>query len=138
MIAVAALIGVWISSAGDDGDDGGDGGDGGAQTSDSRPGAEHLGMWLTQIATFDGSLSEDRVEQGIESFAAQGLDVDVLRSDDFASLTPGSWVFYAGASTTPEEAVERCVEIGRTDRSQCLARLLSDDEADRGEVRFVQ
>lgn len=131
MIAVAALVGVWIGSTGGNGDGDGSG-------SDPRPGAEHLGEWLTQIATFDGDLSESRAQQGVESFAAQGLDVDVLRSDDFASLPPGSWIFYESASPTADEAVERCVELGRTDRNQCLAVLLSDNEADRDQVEFVQ
>jgi hypothetical protein len=132
VVAVAALIGVWISSGDDDGGVGSDAG------SDPRPGAEHLGQWLTQIATFDGDLPESRVEQGVEAFASQGLEVDVLRSDDFASISPGSWVFYESAWPTGDEAVDRCVEIGRTGRNECLARLLSDDEADRGEVRFVE
>lgn len=128
VIGVAIAVGLWISS----------GGDGGADAdADARQGSEHLGEWLTQIATYDSSQSEDVVDRGISSFAASGLEVDVLLSDDFASLAPGSWTFYESAWPTSDEAVARCVEIGRTERNQCLARLLSDDEADRDQVRFV-
>jgi hypothetical protein len=131
VVGVAIVGGILVSEAIDD-DDGSD--DGGA-AGDERPGSEHLGQWLVQVQTFDSSISTERVQASVDSLAAQDLEVEVLLSDDFASLEPGSWVFYESAWPTAEEAVARCVELGRTDQD-CFARLLSDDPADRDQVQF--
>jgi hypothetical protein len=131
VVGIAILGGIVVSEAISDDDGSGGGGTAG----DERPGSEHLGQWLVQVQTFDSSISTERVQASVDSLAAEGLEVDVLLSDDFASLEPGSWVFYESALPTADEAVARCVELGRTEQN-CFARLLSDDPADRDQVQF--
>jgi hypothetical protein len=131
VVGAAILGGILVSEAISDDD----GSDDGATAGDERPGSEHLGQWLVQIQTFDSSISADRVQASVDALAAEGLEVEVLLSDDFAALEPGSWVFYESALPTADEAAARCVELGRTEQN-CFARLLSDDPADRDQVQF--
>jgi hypothetical protein len=131
VVGVAILGGILVSEAIRDDDGSGDS----ATAGDDRPGSEHLGRWLTQVQTFNRDISADRVQASVDSLAAGGLEVEVLLSDDFASLEPGSWVFYESSWPTADEAVARCVELGRTERN-CFARLLTDDPADRNQVQF--
>ena len=132
VIGIAILGGILVSEAiRDDGSDG----SGTAPINDERPGSEDLGRWLVQIQTFNSGIDADRVQASVDALAAEGLESEVLLSDDFASLEPGSWVFYESSWPTVEEAVARCVELGRTERN-CFARLLTDDPADRDQVQF--
>jgi hypothetical protein len=92
--------------------------------------------WLTIVGTFQGEETPERMAASVTEMAGRGLDVDALRTDALASLEPGLWVLVESDWPTPDEAVERCVELGLEDRSRCFARLASQDEADRQEVRF--
>lgn len=54
-----------------------------------------------------------------------------VRSDDFASLRPGYWVFYApGPFADGQAALSFCAERGRTTPSTCMGRYLSTSPAD--------
>ncbi|MEV5136120.1 serine/threonine protein kinase, partial [Streptomyces syringium] len=56
----------------------------------------------------------------------------MLRSDDYASLNPGYWVFYApGPFASGSEAVSWCAERGRTTRNACVGRYVSHSAGDR-------
>ena len=139
--AVGGLIGWAVVNALQDSPDSTDGevgastAAGGDSVLTAAP-SELQDRWLTIVGTFEGDETPERMADSVTEMAGRGLEVDALRTDALASLEPGLWVLVESDWGTAEEAVARCVELGLADRSRCFARLATDDEADRQQVRF--
>lgn len=109
-------------------------------TTNSVPGDEASDTWIALLASLPRSTSAADVERNRATIAAEtGLDVRVLDSSDFASLTPGYWVIYhPGHFADGHRALDKCREIGRTSDQSCAGRYLSHVEQHRNLVcRFA-
>lgn len=98
-----------------------------------RPGDDASDTWIAQLASLPRNTSAADLERNRAEIAAQtGLDVRVLDSSDFASLTPGYWLIYhPGPFADGHQALETCRAHGRDTEQSCVGRYLSHIEQHR-------
>lgn len=92
-----------------------------------QPADDPSDTWIAQLASLPRNTSTSDLERSRAEIATQtGLDVRVLDSSDFASLTPGYWViYYPGHFTDGHQALETCRAHGRSKEQSCIGRYLS-------------
>ncbi|MGW0964109.1 protein kinase domain-containing protein [Streptomyces gelaticus] len=89
------------------------------------------GRWIAQLHSEPVSAGVAARGQRLATVRRSVPEAEVLRSDDYASLRPGYWVFYApGPFTDGRSALAFCAERGRTTANACIGRYLSTDSAD--------
>ncbi|GGV96803.1 hypothetical protein GCM10015535_66900 [Streptomyces gelaticus] len=89
------------------------------------------GRWIAQLHSEPVSAGAAARAQRLAAVRRSVPEAEVLRSDDYASLRPGYWVFYApGPFTDGRSALAFCAERGRTTANACIGRYLSTDSAD--------
>ncbi|MEU9850867.1 protein kinase [Streptomyces sp. NPDC047985] len=89
------------------------------------------GRWIAQLHSEPISAGVAVRDQRLAAVRRSVPEVEVLRSDDYASLRPGYWVFYApGPFTDGRSALAFCAERGRTTANACIGRYLSANSAD--------
>ncbi|MBL3807225.1 serine/threonine-protein kinase [Streptomyces sp. BRB081] len=125
-------------STGTDPDDDGEDGTGGT---DEDPGAgpspsaasrpPSAGSWIAQLFSEPVSTGTATRDRRLAAVRAEVPEARYLRSDDYASLRPGYWVFYVpGPFEDGRAALRFCAEKGRTSGNECVGRYLSDDRGD--------
>jgi hypothetical protein len=106
-----------------------------------QPSDDASDTWIAQLASLPRNTSAADLERNRAEIAAQiGLEVRVLYSSDFASLTPGYWVIYhPGPFADGYQALEYCRAHGRDTEQLCVGRYLSHVEQHRDLVcRFSE
>ncbi|RZE94725.1 serine/threonine protein kinase [Streptomyces sp. SCA2-2] len=89
------------------------------------------GSWIAQLFSEPVSTGTATRDRRLAAVRAEVPEARYLRSDDYASLRPGYWVFYApGPFDDGRAALRFCAEKGRTSGNECVGRYLSDDGAD--------
>ncbi|MFD9906447.1 protein kinase [Streptomyces sp. NPDC059063] len=148
-VALALVAGVALVLALEDGDepDGTAGGeptritestprDGGRRS--PTPSTQHAskpapGRWIAQLHSEPDTSSPATRDRKLAAVRRQVPEAQYLHSDDYASLRPGFWVFYApGPFADGRAALRFCAERGRTSGTACLGRYLSTNGADFG------
>lgn len=99
----------------------------------ARPGDDASDTWIAQLASLTKNTAAADLERHRAEIATQtGLEVRVLDSSDFASLTPGYWVIYhPGHFVDGHQALETCRAHGRDTEQSCVGRYLSHVEQHR-------
>ncbi|MBB1253248.1 serine/threonine protein kinase [Streptomyces sp. OF3] len=88
--------------------------------------------WIAQLFSEPVSTGAAARDRRLAAVRASVPEARMLRSDDYASLNPGYWVFYApGPFTDGRAAVRWCADRGRTTANECVGRYLSDRAADK-------
>ncbi|WJV49338.1 serine/threonine-protein kinase [Streptomyces flavofungini] len=104
---------------------------GGKPTGPSKPPAS--GRWIAQLHSEPLSSSAATRDRKLAAVRRTVPEAQYLRSDDYASLHPGYWVFYApGPFADGRAALQFCAERGRTSGTTCVGRYLSDSAGDLG------
>ncbi|MFP3115075.1 serine/threonine-protein kinase [Streptomyces sp. Iso 434] len=89
------------------------------------------GSWIAQLFSEPVSTGTATRDRRLAAVRAEVPEARYLRSDGYASLRPGYWVFYApGPFDDGRAALRFCAEKGRTSGNECVGRYLSDDGAD--------
>ncbi|WP_189175800.1 serine/threonine-protein kinase [Streptomyces lasiicapitis] len=89
------------------------------------------GRWIAQLHSEPGTSSAATRDRRLAAVRKQVPEAQYLRSDDYASLRPGFWVFYApGPFADGRAALRFCAERGRTSGNTCVGRYLSDSGGD--------
>ncbi|GGR93789.1 hypothetical protein GCM10010252_35610 [Streptomyces aureoverticillatus] len=89
------------------------------------------GRWIAQLHSEPGTSSAATRDRRLAAVRKQVPEAQYLRSDDYASLRPGFWVFYApGPFADGRAALRFCAERGRTSGNTCVGRYLSDNSGD--------
>ncbi|EPH41401.1 serine/threonine-protein kinase [Streptomyces aurantiacus] len=89
------------------------------------------GRWIAQLHSEPGTSSAATRDRRLAAVRKQIPEAQYLRSDDYASLRPGFWVFYApGPFADGRAALRFCAERGRTSGNSCVGRYLSDNGGD--------
>ncbi|MFJ8629331.1 serine/threonine-protein kinase [Streptomyces sp. NPDC093568] len=95
------------------------------------PAGTSTGRWIAQLHSEPLSLGAADRDRRLATIRESVPEAAVLRSDDYASLRKGYWVFYApGPFTDGRAALRYCAEHGRTTVNTCLGRYLSTDPAE--------
>ncbi|MFD5628915.1 serine/threonine-protein kinase [Streptomyces sp. NPDC127072] len=82
--------------------------------------------WIAQLFSEPVSSGTAARDKRLAAVRESVPDATVVRSDEYASLTPGYWVIYApGPFTDGAAALAYCAEHGRTTGSTCIGRYLS-------------
>ncbi|MGI5526476.1 serine/threonine-protein kinase [Streptomyces syringium] len=90
------------------------------------------GTWIAQLHSEPVSTGTATRDRRLATVRESIPEAVMLRSDDYASLNPGYWVFYApGPFANGAEAVNWCAERGRTTRNACVGRYVSHSVGDR-------
>lgn len=88
--------------------------------------------WVAQLAAVPVDAGRDVLDSAMETVRQQVPEVQVLRSDDYASLSPGFWVlYYPGRFSSGTEAIRFCDSRGRTTNHDCYSTYLSHSHDDR-------
>lgn len=96
-----------------------------------HPPAPSGGSWIAQLFSEPVSTGTATRDRRLAAVRAEVPEARYLRSDDYASLRPGYWVFYVpGPFNDGRAALRFCAEKGRTSGNECVGRYLSDDGAD--------
>lgn len=89
------------------------------------------GRWIAQLYSEPVDAGIAVRDKRLATIRRSVPEVRILRSDDFASLRPGYWVFYApGPFPDGRSALAFCAEHGRTTANTCIGRYLSTDPSD--------
>lgn len=89
------------------------------------------GSWIAQLFSEPVSTGTATRDRRLTAVRAEVPEARYLRSDDYASLRPGYWVFYVpGPFEDGRAALRFCAEKGRTSGNECVGRYLSDDASD--------
>ncbi|GEC05035.1 hypothetical protein SSP24_26900 [Streptomyces spinoverrucosus] len=108
-----------------------EGGSAAGTPSTPTPTPPGTGRWIAQLHSEPlsaGTAARDRSLARIRESVPEAV---VVRSDDYASLRPGYWVFYApGPFADGRAALTFCAERGHTTPNACLGRYLSASPAD--------
>ncbi|MDO0930941.1 serine/threonine-protein kinase [Streptomyces sp. DG2A-72] len=87
--------------------------------------------WIAQLHSEPLSTGTAARDQRLAAIRESVPEAVYVRSDDFASLRPGYWVFYApGPFADGRAALSFCAERGRTTPNTCMGRYLSTSPAD--------
>ncbi|MFG3551221.1 serine/threonine-protein kinase [Streptomyces sp. NPDC047725] len=90
------------------------------------------GRWIAQLYSEPVGAGVAVRDRRLATVRQSVPEAEVLRSDDFASLRPGYWVFYApGPFTDGHSALAFCAARGRTTANACIGRYLSTSASDR-------
>ncbi|MEV6778913.1 serine/threonine-protein kinase [Streptomyces syringium] len=90
------------------------------------------GTWIAQLHSEPVSTGTATRDRRLATLRESIPEAVMLRSDDYASLNPGYWVFYApGPFANGFEAVSWCAERGRITRNACVGRYVSHSAGDR-------
>ncbi|MET8568995.1 protein kinase [Streptomyces sp. NPDC004783] len=90
------------------------------------------GRWIAQLYSEPVAAGVAVRDRRLATVRQSVPEAEVLRSDDFASLRPGYWVFYApGPFTDGHSALAFCAARGRTTANACIGRYLSTSASDR-------
>ncbi|MGW9476134.1 serine/threonine protein kinase, partial [Streptomyces albidoflavus] len=93
------------------------------------------GSWIAQLFSEPVSTGTATRDRRLAAVRAEVPEARYLRSDDYASLRPGYWVFYVpGPFDDGRAALRFCAENGRTSGNECVGRYLSDDGADAAAI----
>ncbi|WP_338930727.1 protein kinase [Streptomyces netropsis] len=96
------------------------------------PPAGPAGTWIAQLHSEPVSTGTATRDRRLATVRESIPEAVMLRSDDYASLNPGYWVFYApGPFADGSAAVNWCAERGRTTRNACVGRYVSHSAGDR-------
>ncbi|GHC65229.1 serine/threonine-protein kinase [Streptomyces flavofungini] len=102
-----------------------------APTTSAAPPAS--GRWIAQLHSEPGTSSAATRDRRLAAVRRTVPEARYLRSDDYASLRPGFWVFYApGPFADGSAALRFCAERGRTSAHTCVGRYLSESAGDLG------
>lgn len=93
------------------------------------------GAWITALSSIEES-DPATAQAKRDELDAQYGGVSMMRTSDYASLTPGYYVIYRGPFATGDEAIAECFRLDRTTRHLCFAAPLSHSSADRDERRY--
>ncbi|MER5936315.1 serine/threonine-protein kinase [Streptomyces sp. NPDC001928] len=97
-------------------------------TSSPTPTPTPAGHWIAQLHSEPVSAGTANRDSRLATLRESVPEAAVLRSDDYASLRGGYWVFYApGPFTDGRAALSFCAERGRTTVNTCMGRYLSTD-----------
>ncbi|WDV33358.1 serine/threonine protein kinase [Streptomyces sp. AD16] len=89
------------------------------------------GSWIAQLFSEPVSTGTATRDRRLAAVRAEVPEARYLRSDQYASLRPGYWVFYVpGPFDDGRAALRFCAGKGRTSGNECVGRYLSDDGAD--------
>ncbi|MEV0224776.1 serine/threonine-protein kinase [Streptomyces sp. NPDC050704] len=89
------------------------------------------GGWIAQLFSEPVGSGTAVRDQRLATIRETVPEARYVRSDDYASLRPGFWVFYApGPFADGRAALAFCDERGRTTSTTCLGRYLSTAESD--------
>ncbi|MEU3177726.1 serine/threonine-protein kinase [Streptomyces albidoflavus] len=89
------------------------------------------GSWIAQLFSEPVSTGTATRDRRLAAVRAEVPEARYLRSDQYASLRPGYWVFYVpGPFDDGRAALRFCAGKGRTGGNECVGRYLSDDGAD--------
>ncbi|WP_406703535.1 protein kinase [Streptomyces albidoflavus] len=89
------------------------------------------GSWIAQLFSEPVSTGTATRDRRLAAVRAEVPEARYLRSDDYASLRPGYWVFYVpGPFDDGRAALRFCAEKGRTSGNECVGRYLSDHGSD--------
>lgn len=89
------------------------------------------GRWIAQLHSEPVSASLANRDRRLTTIRRSVPQAKVLRSDDFASLRGGYWVFYApGPFPNGRAALTFCAEHDRTTVNSCIGRYLSKNPKD--------
>ncbi|MGW0820148.1 serine/threonine-protein kinase [Streptomyces sp. NPDC002845] len=95
------------------------------------PAAQAPGGWIAQLHSEPVSSGAAERSQQLAAIRASVPEAVWLLSDNYASLRPGYWVFYApGPFLDGYAALTFCANRGRTTPSTCIGRYLSTSPAD--------
>ncbi|WP_030683790.1 serine/threonine-protein kinase [Streptomyces sp. NRRL B-1347] len=90
-----------------------------------------FGRWVAQLHSEPDTSSPATRDRKLAAVRRQVPEAQYLHSDDYASLRPGFWVFYApGPFADGRAALRFCAERGRTSEKTCIGRFLSGSGAD--------
>ncbi|WP_119100526.1 serine/threonine-protein kinase [Streptomyces sporangiiformans] len=105
----------------------------GTAARDQRLAPTPQGRWIAQLFSEPVGAGTAARDQRLAKVRQSVPEARFLRSDDFASLRPGFWVFYApGPFPNGRAALNFCRDRGRTSANVCIGRYLSKDPADFG------
>ncbi len=89
------------------------------------------GRWIAQLYSEPVGAGVAVRDERLATVRRSVPEAEVLRSDDFASLRPGYWVFYApGPFADGRSALAFCAARGRTTANACIGRYLSTSPSD--------
>jgi hypothetical protein len=89
------------------------------------------GRWIAQLFSEPVGSGTAARDQRLAAIRKSVPEAAYVRSDDYASLRPGFWVFYApGPFTDGRAALSFCADRGRTTSTTCVGRYLSTASAD--------
>ncbi|RSN77999.1 serine/threonine protein kinase, partial [Streptomyces sp. WAC 05379] len=89
------------------------------------------GRWIAQLHSEPVSAGLANRDRRLTTIRRSVPQAKVLRSDDFASLRGGYWVFYApGPFPNGRAALSFCAEHDRTTVNSCIGRYLSKNPKD--------
>jgi len=89
------------------------------------------GRWIAQLLSEPVTSGTAKRDQRLAAVRESVPGAQFLRSDEYASLTPGYWVIYApGPFPDGLAALTFCADHGRTTADNCFGRYVSTDAAD--------
>ncbi|MGW3419686.1 protein kinase domain-containing protein [Streptomyces phaeochromogenes] len=89
------------------------------------------GRWIAQLFSEPVGSGTATRDQRLAAIRKSVPEAVYVRSDDYASLRPGFWVFYApGPFTDGRAALSFCADRGRTTSTTCVGRYLSTASGD--------
>jgi serine/threonine protein kinase len=89
------------------------------------------GRWIAQLHSEPVGAGVTVRDRRLATIRRTVPEAEVLRSDDFASLRPGYWVFYApGPFADGRSALAFCAARGRATANACIGRYLSTSPSD--------
>ncbi|MFJ1652865.1 protein kinase [Streptomyces sp. NPDC088337] len=89
------------------------------------------GRWIAQLYSDPAGAGTADRDKRLATIRQSVPEAEVFRSDDYASLRPGSWVIHVpGPFTDGRSALAFCAARGRTTANACIGRYLSTSAAD--------
>ncbi|MFC5213536.1 serine/threonine-protein kinase [Streptomyces coerulescens] len=101
------------------------------KTPTRTPAANPAGRWIAQLHSEPVSAGIANRDKRLATIRRSIPQTKVLRSDDYASLRAGYWVFYApGPFANGRAALNFCAKHDRTTVNTCMGRYLSKNPND--------
>ncbi|MFH8615733.1 serine/threonine-protein kinase [Streptomyces sp. NPDC017979] len=96
-----------------------------------EPSAPPGGKWIAQVLSEPTSTGPGARDEKLARIRQTVPDVKYVRSDNYASLRPGYWIFYApGPFKDGKAALTYCQDHGMPAANDCFGRFLSNRPAD--------
>jgi hypothetical protein len=125
VVAVVGLVGLGINSA--------------ARFQETDEGVPRSGpaipvnAWIAQLASLPVSQGATVRDAMLADVRSEVPEAQVLRTDDFSSLSPGFWVLYLPqAFSSGSEVIAWCDSNGRESNDDCYAAYLSHSASEKG------